>query len=103
MKKVELVSGISKDLIPLTLPDLTNKAKDAQEQLIKEETGGEESQKKSMVNAGTRIKMGSITPEKLANLDTTAIGSQASSSANINPNVQSQRSIAIGEGDGKEV
>lgn len=29
MKKVELVSGISKDLIPLTLPDLTNKAKDA--------------------------------------------------------------------------
>ena len=75
MKKVELVSGISKDLIPLTLPDLTNKAKDAQELQIKEETGGEESQKKSMVNAGTRIKMGSITPEKLANLDTTAIGS----------------------------
>ena len=87
MKKVELVSGISKDLIPLTLPDLTNKkVQEAENLQIKEDTGGEESKKKSMVNAGTRIKMGSITPEKLANLDTTAMGSQASSRANIDPN-----------------
>ena len=51
-----------------------------------------------MVNAGTRIKMGSIKPENLSTLDVTAIRSQASSNSKRDSQVNVDRnSNPIGE------